>query len=267
MELFADDAAADLNFIGSFRKLVDHVDGAEVRAFGPITAYATGLPIALFNGAVLVRPAESGDIDAALRWLSGLDLPYEVFARSEQAASVASVAATFGLTATDQPYPGMVLPAAAPTPTSAPGVAVRIVSDAAAFDEHLGVLTEGGLPTDVAHRMFPTSWLTDPDVRMITGLLDGRPVGTGLAIRTGSVSGVYNIGTLPGARRRGVGSAITVAAIDAGRGWGCDLIVLQATEMGEPLYRELGFRTIVRYTTFTRRPAPQTIGPRVRPRR
>jgi GNAT superfamily N-acetyltransferase len=250
MALAADDAAADLNFTGSFRKLVEHVEGAEIRAFGEITAYATLLPIALFNGAVVLRPTEASEVDGALRWLTERAVPFKLFVRSEHAEAVTGSAAAFGLMATAQPYPGMVLPAATPMPPAAPAVSVRVVDDVAALDEHLRVLIDGGLAADLAHRLFPASWLADPDVRILTGFLDGRPVGTGLAIRTGSVSGVYSIGTHPSARRRGVGSAVTVAAVTAGRDWGCDPIVLQATEMGEPLYRELGFRTVVRYTTF-----------------
>jgi GNAT superfamily N-acetyltransferase len=230
-------AAADLNFVGSFRKLVEHVDGAEIHEFGGIVAFSTRLPISLFNGAVILAHARVREVQAAVRWLIKRDAP-------------------FGLARIAQPYPGMAVHAGTTMPPMAPGVAVRVVDDAATLDEHRGVLMEGGLAPDVALRMFPASWLTDPDVRILTGLLDGRPVGTGLAIRTGATSGVYNIGTRTSARRRGVGAAVTVAAVEAGRTWGCDPIVLQSTEMGEPLYRELGFRIVVRYTTFSRAGAP-----------
>jgi GNAT superfamily N-acetyltransferase len=255
--LNADDvAAADLNFVGSFRKLAEHVEGAAIHEFGGIVAFSTGLPIALFNGAVVLARAEASDLGAAVRWLTERDAPFQLFVRSEHADEVAAAAVPFGLVPIAQPYPGMVVHSVVTMPPTAPGVAVRVVDDAATLDEHLRVLIEGGLASDVAQRMFPGSWLTDPDVRILTGLLDGRPVGTGLAIRTGTTSGVYNVGTRTSARRRGVGAAVTVAAIEAGRDWGCDPIVLQATEMGEPLYRELGFGIVVRYTTFSRTPEP-----------
>jgi GNAT superfamily N-acetyltransferase len=96
----------------------------------------------------------------------------------------------------------------------------------------------------------PRSFATDPDVRVFTARLDGRPVGTSIAIRTGEIAGLYGVGTLPDARRRGIGTAASWAAVSAGRRWGCDPIVLQATELGLPIYERMGFRTVVRYITF-----------------
>jgi len=76
------------------------------------------------------------------------------------------------------------------------------------------------------------------------------PWGGSVAIRTGDVSGVYAVGTIARARRRGIGTAASWAAVAAGRAWGCDTIVLQASEMGLPIYRAMGFRTIVSYSEF-----------------
>lgn len=89
----------------------------------------------------------------------------------------------------------------------------------------------------------------DPDVRPFTVRLEGRPAGASLAIRTGAVAGVYAVGTLEAARRRGVGTAATWAAVAAGRA-GCDMVMLQSSEMGYPMYEAMGFRTVGRYATF-----------------
>ena len=63
--------------------------------------------------------------------------------------------------------------------------------------------------------------------------------------------GVYGVGTRPEFRRRGVGTALSWAAVNAGREWGCDTVVLQATAAGLPVHERMGFRNVVRYVTFT----------------
>jgi hypothetical protein len=39
--------------------------------------------------------------------------------------------------------------------------------------------------------------------------------------------------------------------VDAGRRRGCALATLQASEMGYPVYERMGFRTAVRWLTFS----------------
>lgn len=138
-----------------------------------------------------------------------------------------------------------------PSRSPAPGVLVVPVSEAG-LDEHLGVRVAGGMPAHLAELLFSASFAADPDVAFFTVRLDGRPVGVSLAIRSGDVGGVYAVGTLPDARRRGVGTAATWACVTAGRAWGCGAIALQASDMGLPIYAAMGFRTVVEYTVFRR---------------
>ena len=103
----------------------------------------------------------------------------------------------------------------------------------------------------MAERLFTPSFASDRDVQLYVGRLHGRPVGTSIAIRSESASGVYSVGTLPQARRHGVGAALTWAAVEAGRAWGYDTIVLQSSAMGFAMYAAMGFRTVAPYTVFS----------------
>lgn len=244
---------ADRNYVGSYRKLVEHSVAGAIRSFGAITAFTTGLPIGIFNGCIVVGPAEPADLADSVRWVAGLGVPYRVWIREELAGGLAPIPLGLGLEREAALYPGMVLRPAPVPPSPAPGVTVGPVVGRAALEEHLEVHVRKGLSVELAKRMFSTAFAADPDVRLFTAYLDGRPAGTSLAIRTGDASGVYNVGTLPDARRRGVGAAATWAAVAAGREWGCDTIVLQSSEMGLSLYSAMGFRTVVSYATF--RPA------------
>jgi GNAT superfamily N-acetyltransferase len=80
--------------------------------------------------------------------------------------------------------------------------------------------------------------------------LDGELAGVGLSHLGGGVIGLYGIGTLPSARRRGVGSALTLVPMLAAQDEGCRAAILHATPDGEQLYPRLGFREYCRISRF-----------------
>jgi len=60
----------------------------------------------------------------------------------------------------------------------------------------------------------------------------------------GDSAGLYDMGVLPRARRRGYGRALTLAALARARDLGCANVTLNATAEGELLYRSVGFRSL-----------------------
>jgi GNAT superfamily N-acetyltransferase len=76
---------------------------------------------------------------------------------------------------------------------------------------------------------------------------DGRPVGHALLNVSGGrlgVGGVYDMGVAEDERRRGIGRALTQAALQLAGTQGCAFATLNATPEGELLYRTLGFRPV-----------------------
>lgn len=69
----------------------------------------------------------------------------------------------------------------------------------------------------------------------------GVPAATASVLLCGDVAGIYLVGTLPSARGRGLGSAATLAALHHGRERGAKVAALQSSEMGESVYRGMGF--------------------------
>ena len=94
----------------------------------------------------------------------------------------------------------------------------------------------------------------DPAIHYYLGMLDERPVATSLLYFGGGVAGIYNVATLPEVRRQGIGRALTVAPLLHARTLGYRIGVLQASPMGQGLYRRLGFRE---YGTFQAYFSPQ----------
>ncbi len=242
-------AAANENFIASFRKLAEHTVEGAVREFGNTFAFVTRLPVSLFNGCVVTVPTAPAELEAALQWVSRRSTAHRVWIAETLASELSEIPPSYGLARERTPYPGMVVNPPTAAPAHAPGVTVLSVCEAG-LDQFVGVSVEGGVDPDVAHRLFTPSFARDADVELFVGRLDGRPVGTSLAIRSREASGVYNVVTLPNCRRRGVGTALTWAAVEAGRAWRFDIIVLQSSSMALPMYSRMGFRTVAPYTTF-----------------
>ena len=240
---------ADESFIASFRKLAQHVAQGETHEEGSIFSFSTGLPLSGFNGCVVTRKAPAAELAACVGWVAAHDVPFRVWVAQKLAAGLAEVPVSYGLEPAASLYPGMVLHPIPDAPTLAAGVDVVPIFEPI-LDEFIGVLEESGLRGELARRLISQSLASDPDVRLFVGRLDERPVGTSIAIRNGDASGVYNVGTLPEARRRGVGSAVTWAAVEAGQAWGCDTVVLQCSVMGLSMYADMGFRTVAPYMTF-----------------
>jgi len=86
--------------------------------------------------------------------------------------------------------------------------------------------------------------------------VDGRPAGISMTIVTHGVAGIYWVGCSAEARGRGLGTTMTAAALEAGFAMGARSASLQASPMGESLYRRMGFETIFDYRLYLC-PAPE----------
>ena len=90
--------------------------------------------------------------------------------------------------------------------------------------------------------------------RVWIGRVDGRTVTTATAFMSDGYVGVYAVGTLPEARGRGYGEALTWAATLCRP----DLpATLQASEMGAPIYERMGFRTVASFNVWLRDHRPE----------
>ncbi|WP_433008122.1 GNAT family N-acetyltransferase [Kribbella sp. CA-294648] len=78
--------------------------------------------------------------------------------------------------------------------------------------------------------------------RHYLGYLDGEPVATATVFLAAGVAGVYFVMTVPEARRRGIGAALTSAALREARDSGSQYAVLGSSPAGRSVYERLGFR-------------------------
>ncbi len=112
-----------------------------------------------------------------------------------------------------------------------------------------------GMPPAIAHAQFTDErMLVQPHVAAFVARLEGVPVAAAMALVSHGVSGIYWVGTTPEARGRGLAEACTRLATNAGFDLGAQVAALQASVMGEPIYRRMGYREITRYPWYVLMP-------------
>ncbi|MEO6487346.1 MAG: GNAT family N-acetyltransferase, partial [Thermoanaerobaculia bacterium] len=86
-------------------------------------------------------------------------------------------------------------------------------------------------------------------------LLGDRIVAISSVLVCGELAGVYNVVTLPEVRGRGIGAAVTRAALQYAREGGSRIAALQSSEMGLSVYRAIGFQEVCKLVLYDWRPA------------
>jgi ribosomal protein S18 acetylase RimI-like enzyme len=80
--------------------------------------------------------------------------------------------------------------------------------------------------------------------------LDERDVGAVIAYDHDGDRGIFNLGTVPEARRRGIGTALAALQLHEARERGCATASLQSTPIAEGVYAALGFADLGRYLEY-----------------
>jgi GNAT superfamily N-acetyltransferase len=108
------------------------------------------------------------------------------------------------------------------------------------WSDHLRYLRWVGVPAGLLGG-------ADPDAfHVLVGRLAGEEVATAMAFDHDGDCGVFNVGTLEPARRRGLGTALTARLVRDAAGRGCRTASLQSTLMAERVYAAVGFRDLGR---------------------
>jgi len=154
--------------------------------------------------------------------------------------------------------PGMVLrdrPAAEPPPDDVEIHAVETEDDLRRWlDANLEGFAEDDSDREAMRSVFATVHGvtgTTPDGSMagFYAEAEGTPAGAAMVFvdpvtRVGIIGWV---GTNPAFRRRGIGRAVTLAAVLAGFDLGARVLSLQSSPMGLPVYTKMGFATVTGY--------------------
>ena len=153
---------------------------------------------------------------------------------------------------------------AAPLPQLDPpdGVSVSVVEDEAGVLDFCAVNAEAygtyGMPADALSDLFERTdvVLDDPCVHMVVARRDEKAVATAMIFESDGVASVQWVGTVTAERGQGLGALVTTAVTNLAFARGAASVSLQASPMGEPVYRALGYEPLYHYTEYVRWPKP-----------
>lgn len=108
---------------------------------------------------------------------------------------------------------------------------------------------------NVGGNHFERALRTAPTLHIYVARLDGRPVCCATGHDHDGDFSVTLVATLPEARGQGLAGRLLTHALHEARDRGCTTTSLQATKMGEPVYRRLGYRDLGAVQMWERRGA------------
>jgi GNAT superfamily N-acetyltransferase len=239
--------------------------GAELHEGTDLRWFVSGVPLAVFNGVPHVQLAED-DVEPALAriqasasqrsvpamwWVGPNSRPADLAARLERhgltlARTMVGMAIELGALGGEVAAPA--------------GLQIEHVRGPEMQCLWARLLGEGSGFGEVAARTLAEIEPNLPDADYLRkpryiGFLFGRPVATSVLVPAAGLAGVYAVSTIPDARGRGIGAAMTALPLIEARAQGYRIGILQATPMGYAVYRRLGLREVCEYRCYAQSPA------------
>jgi hypothetical protein len=163
-------------------------------------------------------------------------------------ACVAAGIEHFGETA-----PQMLVRHPLPDPPSLPGVTLHPVDGEDNLRAFVDINAEAygtyGLPPEEVDVTFDNAEevLADPACHIVIAAREATPVATAMMYESDGVASVQWVGTVPAARKSGLGALVTTVVTNLAFSRGASSVTLQASPMGEPVYLALGYETLYNF--------------------
>lgn len=174
---------------------------------GPITLIAAGDQGPAFNQALVLGPASPAELFALADAFFGDPAGYSIVVETGMVPAMDALLGARGWRL-DEEEPALVLAPLPPVqPPAPPELAIRRVADAAGLADFRGV-------SETPSVYVPSLGAAlDPAVALFVGYVAGRPVASSRLVCLGTIAELSGIVTVPTARRRGYGTALTWAAL------------------------------------------------------
>jgi hypothetical protein len=249
-------ALADANHHEAYRELTRRAGGVVVDE-GGLTFWAGAHPLPVLANAVVRTGPDVPPEDVlvrAHRFFLAHQRGFSVILSGAADDDLRPACESAGLSLSGA-SPGMVLERRLPDVVVPPGVTIRTVETDADAQEFARVSGEAyrtlGMPAGCASAMLGRlAVLRAPHITSILACVVETAAAGAMVILSHGVGGVYWVGTTPAARGRGLGELVTRIVGNVAFDLGARAVVLQASPMGEPIYRKMGYREVTRYPCY-----------------
>lgn len=235
-------------------------NGCTLQSTPNVVWFYTGIQVAIFNGVIRAKMKYEdvkGIVDSlqskieergapALWWLGPQTTPEDLGVLLEQ----------YGLQSTGE-TPGMAADLAVVNsmPMAIENFHIEKVGNVEmqALWARIAAIGTGFSDTAAAEMEKLEATLTDPRYKTqhrYIGFLDGTPVATSAMVLDSGVAGIYAVATIPEARRKGIGEIMTVTPLLEARRIGYHVGILQASSMGYPIYKRIGFKDVCKFNVY-----------------
>jgi len=252
----------DTNLHTALRVFGDGPENGAVESFSGITVIDSGLDYGVFNLGVLRSPGvETGaDFERRLNAVSAyyrarnvrwsLWMCEDHLDRAVRNEARRQILAT-GFRQIAAP-PGMIAEALSPPVRPLPSIEFHPVESSAtrlAFT-HISSISFD-IPFSTAKKVYAQDSAWTGSYQGWIGYADETAVCCAATVVEAGAIGIYSVGTLPGYRRRGYAEALMRQVIDrVRRETGLSRTLLQASDAGEALYLQMGYRVVTRYAVY-----------------
>jgi GNAT superfamily N-acetyltransferase len=242
--------------MASFWMQYGRAEGAETFEDDRLMYFSTGLAHPLFNavfGTRLTRNEIEPTISEIVEKFSARKLPVFWW------TGPGTLPSDLGVHLTKQGFhgggytPGMAielssLPDSVPVPDH---FQIELVTDTTALRQWVELLAASNeMDSSLYDSLYEQQLRRGLNEQRYIGRLDGKPVGVSMLHLADGVAGLYAAATLPEARGKGIGAAMTLQPLLDGRKAGYKVGVLQASAMGYSVYKRLGFRDFCELQIF-----------------
>jgi ribosomal protein S18 acetylase RimI-like enzyme len=202
-----------------------------------------------------VEPAEI--IERAREFFSARKRGFSLWARALPVDDDLASAAADARLARVFDYPQLICRARLADPKVADGCELRWVENARSMADYAEVCAQAyttyGSPADATRSHFDTSRVdrfVGGQMHSVVAYEGDQPLACAQVMLSHGIAGLFWVGTVESARGRGLGEAVTRAVTNRAFDLGVPNVQLQASTMGEPIYRRIGYDELYRYVFF-----------------